>query len=149
MGGNLFLSPEEYQRENAWDLEQKQLLIDTIFRGFDIPKFYLWRIDSHTLADGYPDGEAKTSYRKILDRKRIDNEDPDPYVFEVVDGQQRIRTILEYMRVKPPSQNYYRGTWHDPFPAPDDTPIAKGRYYDQLNVDQQLQFGQYSLSAMV
>jgi hypothetical protein len=149
MGGNLFLSPEEYQRENAWDLEQKQLLIDTIFRGFDIPKFYLWRIDSHTLAEGYPDGEAKTSYRKILDRKRIDNEDPDPYVFEVVDGQQRIRTILEYMRVKPPSQDYYRGTWHDPFPAQNDTPIARGRFYDQLNVDQQLQFGQYSLSAMV
>ncbi len=149
MGGNLFLSPEEYQRENAWDLDQKQLLIDTIFRGFDIPKFYLWRIDAHTLADGYPDGEAKTSYRKILDRKRIENEDPDPYVFEVVDGQQRIRTILEYMGVKPPSQNYYRGTWHDEFPVLAETPIARGRYYSQLNVDQQLQFGQYSLSAMV
>jgi len=52
MGGNLFLSPEEYQRENAWDLDQKKLLIDTIFRGFDIPKFYLWRIDSHTLTNG-------------------------------------------------------------------------------------------------
>jgi hypothetical protein len=75
MGGNLFLSPEEYQRENAWDLNQKQLLIDTIFRGFDIPKFYLWRIDSKTIADGYPDGGAKTSYRKILNRKRIENED--------------------------------------------------------------------------
>ena len=149
MGGNLFLSPEEYQRENAWDLDQKQLLIDTIFRGFDIPKFYLWRIDAHTLADGYPDGETRTAYRKILDRKRVDNEDPDPYVFEVVDGQQRIRTILEYMGVKPPSQDYYRGTWHDLFPALADTPIARGRYYNQLNVDQQLQFGQYSLSAMV
>jgi hypothetical protein len=149
MGGNLFLSPEEYQRENAWDLDQKQLLIDTIFRGFDIPKFYLWRIDSSTLADGYPDGGAKASYRKILDRKRVDNEDPDPYVFEVVDGQQRIRTILEYMGVKPPSQDYYRGTWHEQFPALEDTPIARGRNYSQLNVDQQLQFGQFSLSAMI
>jgi len=71
----------------------------------DIPKFYLWRIDSHTLANGYPDGETKTFYRKILDRKRLENEDPDPYVFEVVDGQQRIRTILEYMGVKPPGQD--------------------------------------------
>jgi hypothetical protein len=25
IGGNLFLSPDEYQRENAWDLDQKQL----------------------------------------------------------------------------------------------------------------------------
>jgi hypothetical protein len=149
MGGNLFLSPEEYQRENAWDLDQKKLLIDTIFRGFDIPKFYLWRIDSHTLADGYPEGEAKTSYRKILDRKRVENEDPDPYLFEVVDGQQRIRTILEYMGVKPPSRDYYRGTWHEQFPALAETPIAKGRYYNHLNVDQQLQFGQYSLSVQV
>jgi hypothetical protein len=43
--GNLFLSPEEYQRENAWTMAQKQLLIDTIFRGLDIPKFYLWKVD--------------------------------------------------------------------------------------------------------
>jgi 5-methylcytosine-specific restriction endonuclease McrA len=149
LGGNLFLSPEEYQRENAWDLGQKQLLIDTIFRGFDIPKFYLWRIDSNTLVDGYPEGGAKTSYRKILDRKRTENDDPDPYVFEVVDGQQRIRTILEYMGAKPPSRDCYRGTWHAQFPALAETPIAKDRHYNQLNVDQQLQFGQYSLSAMI
>jgi hypothetical protein len=43
--GNLFLSPDEYQRENAWDIHQKKLLIDTIFRGMDVPKFYLWKID--------------------------------------------------------------------------------------------------------
>lgn len=36
--GILFLSPEEYQRENAWDIDQKMLLIDTIFIRFDIPK---------------------------------------------------------------------------------------------------------------
>jgi hypothetical protein len=41
--GDLFLSPEEYQRENAWGPAQKQLLVDSIFRGMDIPKFYLWR----------------------------------------------------------------------------------------------------------
>jgi hypothetical protein len=43
--GDLFLSPEEYQRESAWGIAQKKLLIDTIFRGMDIPKFYLWKID--------------------------------------------------------------------------------------------------------
>lgn len=52
--GNLFLSPEEYQRENAWNLYQKRLLIDTIFQGMDIPKLYLWKIDHHTLRNGYP-----------------------------------------------------------------------------------------------
>lgn len=47
--GNLFLSPDEYQRENAWNMGQKQLLIDTIFRGMDIPKLYFWKVDDSTL----------------------------------------------------------------------------------------------------
>lgn len=68
--GDLFLSPEEYQRESAWGIAQKKLLIDTIFRRMDIPKFYLWKIDDSTLVKGYPDGEAKRIYREILDRKR-------------------------------------------------------------------------------
>jgi hypothetical protein len=35
--GNLFLSPVEYQRESAWDLDQKKLLIDTIFIPWRMP----------------------------------------------------------------------------------------------------------------
>ena len=58
--GILFLSPEEYQRENAWDIDQKRLLIDTIFSRLDIPKFYLWRVDTETLAS-YPEGPRKTT----------------------------------------------------------------------------------------
>jgi hypothetical protein len=61
--GNIFLSPEEYQRENAWDLYQKQLLIDSLFRGLDVPKFYLWRITQRTLSTGYPDGPTKDTPR--------------------------------------------------------------------------------------
>ena len=108
--GDLFLSPEEYQRESAWGKPQKQLLIDTIFRGMDIPKFYLWKIDDSTLVNGYPDGETKQIYRDILARKRHDNDDPRPFVYEVVDGQQRIRTILEFIGVRPPNIHCYRGT---------------------------------------
>jgi hypothetical protein len=147
--GNLFLSPEEYQRENAWGPPQKQLLIDTIFRGMDIPKFYLWKIDQRTLADGYPDGETKNVYKGILEKKRVENDDPDPYVFEVVDGQQRIRTILEFMGVKPPSDACFRGIWHEPFPSLQETPMAKGKYYSQLNADQQIKFDEKPLSVMV
>jgi hypothetical protein len=76
--GNLFLSPEEYQRENAWGPAQKQLLIDTIFRSMDIPKFYLWKIDQRTLAEGYPDGETKRLYKNTLEKKRVDHDLPDP-----------------------------------------------------------------------
>ena len=32
----------DFQRPAVWGLAQKQLLIDTILRGYDIPKFY-WR----------------------------------------------------------------------------------------------------------
>ncbi len=57
----------DYQRPPVWSLNQKQLLIDTILRGYDIPKMY---------------------WRKI-------GKNPDKY--EVVDGQQRLRTIWEFM----------------------------------------------------
>jgi hypothetical protein len=56
----------DYQRPAVWSLSQKQLLIDTVLRGYDVPKIY-WR---------------QTGKR------------PDTY--EVVDGQQRIRAIWEY-----------------------------------------------------
>ena len=61
--GDLFLSPVEYQRENAWDLDQKKLLIDTVFRNLDIPKFYLWKIDQTTLANGYSDSPPRNTTR--------------------------------------------------------------------------------------
>jgi hypothetical protein len=56
----------DFQRPPVWSRPQKQLLIDTILRGYDIPKLY-WR---------------KTG------------SGPDRY--DVVDGQQRLRAIFEY-----------------------------------------------------
>ena len=54
----------DYQRPAVWTKSQKQLLIDTILRDYDIPKIYL-----------HKKGEDK---------------------FDVIDGQQRIRTIWSY-----------------------------------------------------
>lgn len=130
-------------------MAQKQLLIDTIFRGMDIPKLYFWKIDDQALANGYPDGCTKEYYKGILDRKRRENDDPNPYVFEAVDGQQRIRTVLEYMGIKPPNARCYRGMWNEPYPSAPDTPMARGRMYAQLNADQKIQFGQCHLTIMV
>lgn len=56
----------DFQRPPVWSRPQKQLLIDTALRGFDIPKLY-WR---------------QTSSK------------PDKY--DVVDGQQRLRAIWEF-----------------------------------------------------
>lgn len=57
----------DYQRPAVWTVPQKQLLMDTILRGFDIPKLYLRQVATS----------------------------PDKY--EVVDGQQRLRAIWGYM----------------------------------------------------
>ena len=56
----------DFQRPAVWSLSQKQLLIDTILRGYDIPKLY---------------------WRKV-------SKNPEKY--EVVDGQQRLRTVFEF-----------------------------------------------------
>jgi hypothetical protein len=56
----------DFQRPPVWSRSQKQLLIDTILRGYDVPKLY---------------------WRKI-------GSSPDRY--DVVDGQQRLRAIFEY-----------------------------------------------------
>lgn len=56
----------DFQRPFVWSVSQKQLLIDTVLRGYDIPKMY-WR-------------KVKSS----------------PDYYEVVDGQQRLRAIWSY-----------------------------------------------------
>lgn len=58
----------QYQRTSVWQPNKKKLLIDSILRGYDLPKFYL---------------------REIPQNKMYD--------YEVTDGQQRIRAILEFI----------------------------------------------------
>jgi len=56
----------DFQRPAVWSQSQKQLLVDTILRGYDIPKLY---------------------WRKLGSR---------PERYDVVDGQQRLRAIFEF-----------------------------------------------------
>ncbi len=58
----------QYQRTSVWSLSKKKLLIDSMLRGYDLPKFYL----------------------------RATPNDP-LYEYEITDGQQRIRAIWEFM----------------------------------------------------
>jgi hypothetical protein len=149
--GDLVLSPVEYQRESAWDMAQKKLLIDSIFRGYDIPKFYFWKIDLTTIntPESYPEGDAKNKYRQILHDKVTQNNDPNPHIFEAIDGQQRLRTILEFMGKNPPNLFVYRGAWNHPFTALVDTPLALGRAFSSLNPQQQLLFESKSLTIVI
>ena len=56
----------QYQRTEVWPVRKKVRLIDSILRGFDIPKFYVASSE-------------------------------EPYDYEVVDGQQRMTAILDFM----------------------------------------------------
>lgn len=56
----------EWQREEVWDKGKKQKLIDSILRGWKLPKFYFLKTGSN------------------------------PEEFEVLDGQQRLTTIFEF-----------------------------------------------------
>lgn len=72
--GSLDLKPK-YQRNPIWSIGQKCFLIDSIISGCPIPQIYI---------------NIKTQGRGI--KKKT--------VYEVVDGQQRLRTILEFMSEK-------------------------------------------------
>lgn len=58
----------EYQRGDVWSEPQQQLLIDSLLRGFDLPKIFLRKL---------PDGS--------------------PHLFDVVDGVQRLTAIWRYL----------------------------------------------------
>lgn len=58
----------EYQRAKVWSKAQQALLIDSILRGFDIPKIFLRKL---------PDGS--------------------PHLFDVIDGKQRLTAIWQFV----------------------------------------------------
>jgi hypothetical protein len=66
-GNHITVNQEEYQRESCWGKAQKGLFIDSLIRGYDIPKIYFNDI--------------------------TENQDK----YEIVDGQQRTLTILEFI----------------------------------------------------
>lgn len=58
----------QYQRTSVWSPSKKKLFIDSILRGYDVPKFYVRSTPNDTM-----------------------------FEHEVTDGQQRMRAILEFM----------------------------------------------------
>ena len=76
--GSLELSPS-FQRRPVWNYSQKSLLIDSIVRGLPIPIIFLRELP--------PDLETLKSKR------------------QVVDGQQRIRTVLSFIDPKSLGKN--------------------------------------------
>jgi len=70
--GELILQPK-FQRRAAWEEDARSYLIDTIVRGLPMPKVYL---------------------------RRTVNRDTGLTAYEVVDGQQRLRAIIDFRKGK-------------------------------------------------
>jgi len=68
--GVLELQPK-FQRRNVWDPKARSYLIDTIIRGKPIPKIYM---------------------RQIVNPKTRQTRR------EIVDGQQRLRSVLDFLK---------------------------------------------------
>ncbi len=77
----------DWQRDDVWDEDKKRLLIDTILRGWTLPKFYFMKVSSA------------------------------PDTFEVVDGQQRLNAIFEFcdgdLELPPGATKAYGGRKYD------------------------------------
>lgn len=97
----------EYQRDSVWTRPQKQLLIDSIIRNMDVPKLYFRLLPS-------------------------DSE----FEYEIIDGQQRIRTIYEFRKSEFPLAEKY-------------TPEYGGMYYDDLPEDVKDQIDLYQFNITV
>jgi 5-methylcytosine-specific restriction endonuclease McrA len=105
----LWLNPE-YQRESVWTISQKQLFMDSLLIGIDIPKLYFRNID-------------KAGYE-----------------YEVVDGQQRLRTVFEF--------------FEDGFEMPEESDDVEGhevknRVFNELHTDLQMKLRNTPLDVVV
>jgi len=100
----LELSPK-YQRNSVWNEKAKSYLIDTIIRGLPIPPIFMrQRIDVNT----------KKTYR------------------EVIDGQQRLRAITEFIQNKFPISRTHNE-------------LYGGMYYDKLDEEIKEQILDYDI----
>lgn len=81
-----------YQRDFVWTLEQKQLLIDSIYNNIEIGKFLFRQLP----------------WTKVIEQ--LKNNDI-AYYYDCVDGKQRMNAIIEFLQDKFPDS--YGNYWSD------------------------------------
>lgn len=112
--GSLTLRPP-YQRKPVWAAKQKSFLIESILLELPVPEVYM----QETLVD-----------ERVL--------------YAVVDGQQRIRTILQFLGVElEPGEEEYEQFALDKLPADSEW---KDQRFSDLQEDQQGQFLRYKIA---
>lgn len=109
LGGELRVN-REYQRGPKWSLSQKQGLIDSLLRGYQIPLFYV-HLEART--NSYTGGVEQTAW--------------------LVDGQQRLDAIVAYRQNEfplPNPQKVASGTILPGFSS--ELPLWAGKKFDEL-----------------
>lgn len=96
---------KNYQRSSAvWPESARTYLIDTILNGYVVPKVYLYQVFDKT-------------------RKKV--------IREIVDGQQRLTTIIDYL--------------NDQFPLTSRSEAFAGKYFRDLDEELQQQYLTYTI----
>ena len=67
------IDPEYQRSSDIWTEEKKQLLIDTILNGFDVPKLYFHKFSTPLIQDGQQ------------------------YEYAIIDGKQRLESIWDFV----------------------------------------------------
>lgn len=79
-----------YQREgDIWNLEKRQLLIDTIINQFDVPKIYLHKFPSPRQSNG-----------KTIEYAVIDGKQRLSAIFNFIEGKYTLAENFEYIRAE-------------------------------------------------
>lgn len=81
-----------YQRGYVWTDEDRNQLLDSIFDRMDIGKFVLVRNEGYLHKNDHSCIEYKTITGEDVKIERCNN-----YCVEIIDGQQRLTTILRFM----------------------------------------------------
>jgi Protein of unknown function DUF262 len=111
----------EYQRGATWKLKQQQLLIDSVFRGYPLPRFYFYLHESQSLTGG-----------------RIE-------AFDIIDGLQRIIALDEYRRNDWPLSNPQTDRIDMPDSIRQSAAPWGGKTFAELSQDLQREFSETRL----
>ena len=82
----------EYQRGYVWTDEDRNQLLDSIFDRMDIGKFVLVRNEGYNHEGDHSLVKYKTITGEDVEIERCNN-----YCVEIIDGQQRLTTIIRFM----------------------------------------------------
>lgn len=107
-----------YQRGKVWTTRDEDLLIDSLFRNFSVGKIF---------------------WRKV---------ERDNYSYEVIDGQQRLRTIWAFLDGRRPRTESGQEDVLFKLP-PDAKPGLADKTYTGLDLEVKMQLGQYQLDIEV